>query len=93
MVAECFEQRNTGTGEESEDLGFAKGVVRLDVLGFDDDFEGAVFGSVDFGCDAAGDVVAGLVWAYPDAGIGGIFILIVGFIVTVSCRWEIRRFL
>ena len=54
--------------EEGEDLGFAVRVVRLDVVRFDDDFEGAGLGAVDFGCHAAGDVVAVVVGADGDSG-------------------------
>jgi hypothetical protein len=44
------------------------GVVRLDVVRFDDHFEGAGLGAVDLGCYAAGDVVAVFVGANGDSG-------------------------
>lgn len=54
--------------EGGEDLGFELGVVRLDVVRLDDDFEGPCAGAVDGSCYAAGDVVAVLVGADSDAG-------------------------
>ena len=75
---EGFEEGDDVWGgvEGLEDLGFAARVVRLDVVGFDDDFEGAGAGAVDLGCHAAGDVVAVLVVADGDAWRG---LAVVGF--------------
>lgn len=47
LVAEGFEERDAGAGEEAEDFGFSEGIVRFYVSGFDDDFEGVGFGAVD----------------------------------------------
>jgi hypothetical protein len=70
-VAEGFEEgddvEGVGGAEGGEDLGFALRTVRLDVVRFDDHLESASLGTVDFGCDAAGDVMAVLVIAYGDS--------------------------
>lgn len=42
LVTKDFNQRDAGTAEKLEDLSLALGVVRLDVLVGDDDFEGLV---------------------------------------------------
>lgn len=54
--------------ERGEDLGLTMGVVRFDVVRFDDDLESAGFGTVDLGRYAAGNVMAVLVGAdgYPE---------------------------
>lgn len=69
-VAEGLEEGDdvggVGGAEGGEDLGFTLRAVRLDVVRFDDHLESASLGAVDFGCHAAGDVMAVLVVAYGD---------------------------
>lgn len=56
MVAESLEEGDAWWVERLEDLDLAEGVVRLEVLVGDDDFEGESFVSglsaIDFGGDA-----------------------------------------
>lgn len=65
MVSEGLEEGDAWFLQLVEDLGFTDGVVRLDTMSLCDDFEGTVFVPVDFGCDAAGDVLTASIWAYP----------------------------
>lgn len=89
MVAEGLEKGNAGLLELLEDLGLAERVVRLYAVSLGDDLEGAAFASVDFCGDAAGDIVAVLVGAYPLAGI--IVYIIIAIIITYAVDVRRRR--
>lgn len=78
MVTEGLEEGDAGFLQLGEDLRLADGVVRLDAVSLRDDFKGTVFVPVDLGCDAAGDVLAALIRAYP------LSILLISIVIVVS---------
>jgi len=87
LVAECFEEGNDVVvvlgilpKEVEKDLGLAGWVVRLDVPSFDDYFESAVFGAVDLGGYARGNVRAIPVGADADAIVIVVVMLFCGVV-------------
>lgn len=65
VVAEGLKKWYAWLLQLSEDLGLTGGIVRLNAVGLSDYFQGTVFVAIDLGCDAAGDVLAISVRAYP----------------------------
>jgi hypothetical protein len=58
LVAKGFEQFNTGRPQSLEDLSLSLGVVRLDVLVGDNDFQSFVAGAINLRGDALRDGMA-----------------------------------